>query len=100
MTEINDGGSAFPIWGSYLNAGMSLRDYIAAHVINGIFAGGGSGDIPDTQLARGAYGIADVMLEARQPKEAPEKLVEMLEQYRNGEREMPTYAELIALVQP
>lgn len=79
MNEIKDGGPAFPnatISGkiSMTESGMSLRDYFAAKAMQGLIAiihsshaSAGSNEgmsaISDT-----AYGIADVMLKAREVK--------------------------------
>lgn len=105
MNEINDGDAAFPLAGIHSNNyGMSLRDWFAGQALSNRFTE--YNDSCDTAYL--AYLLADAMLKARKPKEAPKespkdmpaKLAEMLEQYRLGEREMPTYAELAALVQP
>lgn len=84
MSAINDGGPAFPVW--ELNGhgqqemtcfGMSLRDYLAAKVMQGELAAmvdpegancGVSLDVSDSTLSRIAahwYRIADAMLAAR-----------------------------------
>lgn len=47
--------------------GMSLRDYFAAKVINGV-AGGSPGSDPEW-LARYAYRVADCMMAARLPRD-------------------------------
>jgi hypothetical protein len=95
MSEIEDGGSAFPSE-YYANAGMSLRDYFAAAALQGliqasampmfddfgqnqgmptdsaheaIINGPGISDpkshSPSSSLAWVAYGYADAMIEAR-----------------------------------
>ena len=72
----NDGGPAFPV-SSYVNAlgqtfdssvqGMTLRDYFAAKVIQGLFASGNlQATDTDEALARDAYIVADAMLKARE----------------------------------
>ena len=47
--------------------GMSLRDYFAAAVVQGILADGGpvGHDMSNKWLAETSYGIADAMLRAR-----------------------------------
>jgi hypothetical protein len=81
---VNDGGPAFPRVGHVMSQdcepeqwkagheGMSLRDYFAGQVLNGIVA---ARTIPATgpdcgnKMARAAYHVADAMLEQRE-KEA------------------------------
>jgi hypothetical protein len=92
MREIKDGGAAFPLTGTQWNpdrdahevspvsSGMSLRDYLAAKAMQGILAmepafkpNDGGPDQPFhagkethvSAVAKGAYSIADAMLEAR-----------------------------------
>lgn len=84
MSEINDGGPAFPVtrddvaqndaWG-----GMSLRDYFAAKALNGLCASLSDetprnlflenakreGIAPKERLALSAYEYADAMIRAR-----------------------------------
>ncbi len=83
MAEINhDGGSAFPGqqeytpergWNQTYDAGMSLRDWFAGHVLSGCIAGIGvrgpfeGKDYEST--ARFCYRIADAMLRERERKE-------------------------------
>lgn len=68
MTEINDGGTAFPIpetenyspqWG------MSLRDYFAAKAMQGLLT---NFKYDEYGYARSAYKIADAMLKERENK--------------------------------
>lgn len=48
-----------------------LRDFFAAFAMNGIIARGGLHPelMPEEAMARRAYEVADVMMEARNPKE-------------------------------
>jgi hypothetical protein len=70
MTVIYGGNMAFPIpntgHGAPFDEGMSLRDYIAIHAMQGMFS---SGNLPksvqDDELANVAYEMADAMLKAR-----------------------------------
>lgn len=60
--------SAFPTvlpkdWDS-VNEGMTLRDYFAGQVLNGLFAGNNTGGSIDA-LAERAYIYADAMIEVR-----------------------------------
>ena len=76
----DNGGPAFPDgstneWGNADNSGMSLRDYFAAHAMQGLFANSElikrakerHLDIHEIEegTATEAYAIADAMLEAR-----------------------------------
>jgi hypothetical protein len=64
---MNDGGHAFPISltaGGYCHSGMTLRDYFAVKIIQGVLSGG-SGYASSAELATEAYKCADAMLEAR-----------------------------------
>jgi hypothetical protein len=59
---------AFPMavpenWASYQD-GMTLRDYFAGQIINGLLSGNGSGGSL-RELSDRAYIFADIMLEAR-----------------------------------
>lgn len=72
MSDINDGGSAFPL---HLHVdhgqGITLRDYFAAAALNGFLAGRNNlkGENPSNFLAstaaRDCYRYADAMIEAR-----------------------------------
>ena len=60
--------SAFPVavpadWDS-VQDGMTLRDYFAGQVLNGLFAGNNTGGPIDALVER-AYIYADAMLEVR-----------------------------------
>ena len=63
----NTGGPAFPHIDSgcgRFEAGMTLRDYFAAKVLQGLLASGL--DQPKFEFARKSYEMADAMLKARQ----------------------------------
>ena len=67
MTEIYGGKMAFPIHntghGAPFDEGMTLRDYIAVHAMNGILS---KEDDPGMHgLVQRSYMIADYMLEHR-----------------------------------
>lgn len=47
--------------------GMTLRDYFAAKVIQGICASGPTIEWSNDRLAAEAYDLADAMMKARQP---------------------------------
>ena len=67
MSAQNNGGPAFPVSNDAnvnQQEGMTLRDYFAAKVIQGIFAYG-PGSFTNQRLAVEAYEMADAMLEAR-----------------------------------
>ena len=63
---MNDGGPAFavafPVRGSEVIKGMSLRDYFAAKAMNGMLASQADGDWELQSLARVSYACADAML--------------------------------------
>jgi hypothetical protein len=64
-----DGGGAFPVAHSYLiQPGMSLRDYLAAKVMQGDWAAEVAGANGETMedSARRYYKMADAMLKARE----------------------------------
>jgi len=64
IQPINDGGPVFPTpAGVQHNDGMTLRDYFAAHAINGV----GWYENMDNYAAM-AYLLADAMLKAREAK--------------------------------
>ena len=78
MTQINDGGPAFPFvsWQSpngmvstaHTN-GMTLRDWFAGQALAGLLANVGfTGEVTYDGLAYDAYRIADAMLAAREAK--------------------------------
>lgn len=70
MSNTNTGGPAFPHIDSgcgRFEAGMTLRDYFAAKAMQGMMADGQVLKlVGDSELAKAAYAIADVMLKARQ----------------------------------
>lgn len=84
MSAINDGGPAFPVMPPcdmeganasgypYPDAGMSLRDYLAAKAMQaGLTFGAGSRPVNDewfAEIARASYAAADTMLRAREGK--------------------------------
>ena len=67
------GGPAFPLDRDCCNVGMTLRDYFAAKVIQGICANPDDIHVPEDEtydqyvdeISRSAYKIADAMLKAR-----------------------------------
>lgn len=83
MSKKDDGGPAFPGWtkNHYTDpkqeGGMTLRDYLAAKIVQGLFAnpggpiqangisGWGVVNCMTAEVAKMAYSIADEMLEAR-----------------------------------
>jgi len=71
MEKKNNGGPAFPSYGSMgevTHEGMSLRDYFAAKVMQGLIPMNPQGislaDMP--AFTSDAYGIADAMIKARE----------------------------------
>jgi hypothetical protein len=62
MSEIDDGGLAFPSE-YYAEQGMTLRDYFAAAALQGLLANGYNGSC--NRAAINAYDYADAMIEAR-----------------------------------
>ena len=72
-TEINDGGSAFPMGyhrdgNSADHQGMTLRDWFAGQALVGHLAFPRS-DLSPRQAAILSYACADAMIEAREEKE-------------------------------
>jgi hypothetical protein len=64
MSEIKTGGPAFPGYGE---SGMTLRDYFAAKVLQGLIADPTMhGD--QSYFAKHAYDYADAMIKAREAK--------------------------------
>ena len=66
MSNTNTGGPAFPHIDSgcgRFEEGMTLRDYFAAKVLQGLLASGL--DQPKFEFARKSYEMADEMLKAR-----------------------------------
>ena len=68
--SINDGGPAFPVNGpNGDHPGMSLRDWFAGQVLNGVvsaFDQRPDAYFDDQRAARLAYQTADAMLKARE----------------------------------
>ena len=67
MSEIKDGGAAFPLMRSINGSdGMTLRDYFAAQALAGICANQDNRVYGNSmEFARAAYRLADAMLTAR-----------------------------------
>jgi hypothetical protein len=71
MNNTNTGGPAFPTtkplehWGDP-NQGMTLRDYFAAKVLQAYLADPAFSNVPQGEIARLAYDMADSMLEERE----------------------------------
>lgn len=69
MSNTNTGGPAFPVQSVYIedqetnSHGMSLRDYFASKVLQGLLAS--DFDQPKFEFARKSYEMADAMLKAR-----------------------------------
>ena len=72
MSEINNGGPAFPVW--ELNGsgnpemtcfGMTLRDYFAAKAMQADLTAGGIEGCDVEAAAAMAYEMADAMIKAR-----------------------------------
>ncbi len=63
MSEIEDGGLAFPSE-YYAEQGMTLRDYFAAAALTGFVTNNGT-DFTSIKLAEWSYSQADAMIEAR-----------------------------------
>lgn len=57
------GGPAFPQFGSFLDEGLTMRDYFAAKAMSQLFEGHGG---PYDKVGHDAYRVADLMLVARQ----------------------------------
>ncbi len=73
MSEIDDGGMAFPAkfmidngygFSEVIGTGMTLRDYFAGQALAGIMADPNL-TFPNERLASWAYKLADAMLAAR-----------------------------------
>lgn len=71
MAEKTDGGQAFPIPavpgpnGYDAEAGMTLRDYFAAKVLQGVCSHADTWGLPNDKLVEQAYLLADLMLKER-----------------------------------
>ena len=63
--KINDGGPAFPADFQLYSTGMTLRDYFAAAIMQGLMSSQCQVDDPYPIYA---YRIADAMLKAREDK--------------------------------
>lgn len=61
--QINDGGPAFPVPSLAVGSGMTLRDYFAAAIMQGLMAS--QCEVTDDPYPIYAYRIADAMLKAR-----------------------------------
>jgi len=82
MSEINNGGPAFPMTrvtvlaedgtpneaASITHEGMTLRDYFAAKAMQGICAHPDSWGLGDEGICKRSYEMADAMLKAREVK--------------------------------
>jgi len=79
MSDIKNGGAAFPSGESYsvngvinqrgpLNQGMTLRDYFATQALAGLLAAGDHDNFTANAIAKDSYVLADAMLEARGEK--------------------------------
>jgi len=70
ISHINDGGPAFPRTGAdghtSPQSGMSLRDYFAAAIMQGLMAS--QSEVTDDPYPIYAYKIADAMIRAREEK--------------------------------
>lgn len=67
MSEINEGGAAFPVSADNMQSlGMSLRDYFAAKAMSGYMVGTAQPNA--VAIAETAYEVADAMLAAREVK--------------------------------
>lgn len=70
MSEKDNGGPAFPVGFQQgesiaMKGGMTLRDYFAAKVIQGLFACPIQPQSDPEMYARDAYAVADAMLKER-----------------------------------
>lgn len=72
MSNIDDGGAAFPAIDPPFSAGLSMRDYFAGQVIGSLIVAVKGTGINHETLANdasdAAYMIADAMIERRKPK--------------------------------
>ncbi|MFA5898105.1 MAG: hypothetical protein WC829_03210 [Hyphomicrobium sp.] len=70
MSEINNGGAAFPSSNSpdtgWYAEGMTLRDYFASKVLPAIYDDSLGGQDWRDAVANEAYQLADAMLKARE----------------------------------
>ena len=66
MTK-DTGGSAFPLFDGYAHyGGMTLRDWFAGQVLQGMISAEYAGEFKPNTWSMYAYEIADAMLEERQ----------------------------------
>jgi hypothetical protein len=65
MSQVKDGGSVLPVPSTSTQTGMSLRDYFAAMVVQGMLS---RSPYPSEDAAKIAYKTADAMLQARDTK--------------------------------
>lgn len=70
MSNINDGGPAFPVVSEVMGhcSGMTLRDYFAAKAMQGFAADPSMDEVEIGDIADLAYEMADAMLLAREAK--------------------------------
>ena len=69
MSEINDGGAAFPVPSKDTGRGMTLRDWFAGQALAGAMANSeiesNFGVVEPAEFARAVYQVADAMIAAR-----------------------------------
>lgn len=67
MSKINDGGPAYPTPDYGSAPGMSLRDYFAGQIANGMAAHSGTMGVPfgPGSIADRSYEVADAMIAVR-----------------------------------
>lgn len=65
MDKERTGGEAFPVPGSGLSTGMTLRDYFAAKAMQGMLANSRTEGTMAADVIDAAWAVADAMLEAR-----------------------------------
>lgn len=67
----DDGGPAFPTGSIGSHIGMSLRDWFAGQVLNGVISEGKlHPDTMESEIAQSCYEVADAMLEAQKVNES------------------------------
>jgi len=71
MKETNDDFPAFPTYGLnhgsvIFSGGMTMRDYFAAHAMQGLTIAAERDPMTRDIIAECSYGIADAMLKARE----------------------------------
>ena len=69
--KLKDGGTAFPADRMHQTSGMSLRDWFAGQIANGMAAYSGTTGMAfgPGDIAKRSYEVADAMLSARQQKD-------------------------------